>query len=385
MDSSCDIHPLPRLVHGAGAVGQVGDLARELGFRRVLLVADRGMVGAGYVEQVTGLLNRAGMEVIPFHDFGENPDSREVEAGREFAAAAAIDSMVALGGGSSLDCAKGINFLLTGGGVMADYRGHGRLTALLAGTDRRMRPMIALPTTAGTGSEAQSFALISDHQTHAKMACGDHQASFRIAILDPELTLTQPRRLTAVSGYDAISHAVESYVTRAGNTISRMAAREAWRLLSGHYEKVLAQPEDLAARAAMQLGAWLAGTAIEGSMLGAAHSCANPLTKNFGAPHGEAIALMLPHIVRWNRSAAAARYHELIGHPDGPGASTEALASRLEELRRVGGLPERLAAIGVSEVDLEGLAGEAGEQWTGRFNPRDWTVAGALEVYREAL
>lgn len=385
MDSSFDLHPLPRLVYGAGVVGQVGDLARELGLRRVMLVADRGMVECGYVGRVTGLLRKAGMEVVPFHDFSENPDSREVEEGRQAAEAAAIDSLVALGGGSSLDCAKGINFLLAGGGVMADYRGHGHLTARLAGTDRRMRPMIGIPTTAGTGSEAQSFALISDHETHAKMACGDHQASFRIAILDPELTLTQPRRLTAVTGYDAISHAVEAYVTRAGNRISRLAAGEAWRLLSGHFERVLAQPDDLDARAAMQLGAWLAGTAIEGSMLGAAHSCANPLTRNFGTPHGEAIALMLPHVVRWNSAAAAARYHELIGHPDGPGASTEALASRLEELRRAGGLPERLAAIGVGEADLEGLAGEAGEQWTGRFNPRDWTATGALEVYRQAL
>lgn len=385
MDSSFDLHPLPRLVYGAGVVGQVGELARELGLRRVMLVADRGMVECGYVGRVTGLLRKAGMEVVPFHDFSENPDSREVEEGRQAAEAAAIDSLVALGGGSSLDCAKGINFLLAGGGVMADYRGHGHLTARLAGTDRRMRPMIGIPTTAGTGSEAQSFALISDHETHAKMACGDHQASFRIAILDPELTLTQPRRLTAVTGYDAISHAVEAYVTRAGNRISRLAAGEAWRLLSGHFERVLAQPDDLDARAAMQLGAWLAGTAIEGSMLGAAHSCANPLTRNFGTPHGEAIALMLPHVVRWNSAAAAARYHELIGHPDGPGASTEALASRLEELRRAGGLPERLAAIGVGEADLEGLAGEAGEQWTGRFNPRDWTATGALEVYRQAL
>jgi alcohol dehydrogenase len=385
LGSSFDIHPLPRLVHGVGVVGRVGELARELGFRRVLLVADRGMVACGYVERVAGLLSEAGMEVLSFQDFSENPDSREVELGRQVAEAGAIDSLVALGGGSSLDCAKGINFLVTGGGVMADYRGHGQLSARVAGTARRMRPMIGIPTTAGTGSEAQSFALISDHETHVKMACGDEQASFRVAILDPELTLTQPRRLTAVTGYDAISHAVESYVTRVGNTISRLAAREAWRLLDGHFERVLDHPDDLEARAAMQLGAWLAGVAIEGSMLGATHSCANPLTKNFGTPHGEAIALMLPHVVRWNQVVAADRYHELLGHPRGPEASTSALAARLEALRRAGDLPESLTEIGVREADLDGLAAEAGEQWTGRFNPRPWTSVGALEVYREAL
>ena len=382
MDGSFDIYPLPRLVFGAGMVGWAGELARELGFERVLLVADRGMVECGYVGRLTSLLGEAGIGVVPFHDFGENPDTRAVEQGREVAAAAEIDSMVALGGGSSLDCAKGINFLLTGGGRMSDYRGHGLLTARTEVMGRQMAPrmvsMIGIPTTTGTGSEAQSFALISDHETHAKLACGDQQASFRIAILDPELTVTQPRRVTAVTGYDAISHAVEAYVTRAGNTISRSLAREAWRLLSEHYQRVLDQPQDLAARGAMQLGAWLAGAAIEGSMLGATHSCANPLTRNFGTAHGEAIGVMLPHVVRWNGTEVEERYRELAG-------GTVALATRLEALRRAGGLPESLTSLGVAASDLERLAAEAAEQWTGRFNPREWTRAGALEVYRQAL
>jgi len=391
MDGSFDIYPLPRLVFGAGMVGRAGELARELGFERVLLVADRGMVECGYVGRLTSLLDEAGIGVVPFHDFGENPDTRAVELGREVAASEGVDSMVALGGGSSLDCAKGINFLLTGGGRMSDYRGHGLLTARIGRQAvapvvppqappmlPRMLQMIGIPTTAGTGSEAQSFALISDHETHAKLACGDHQASFRIAILDPELTVTQPRRVTAVTGYDAISHAVEAYVTRAGNTISRSLAREAWRLLSEHYQRVLDQPQDLAARGAMQLGAWLAGAAIEGSMLGATHSCANPLTRNFGTAHGEAIGVMLPHVVRWNGTEVEERYRELAG-------GTVALATRLEALRRAGGLPESLTSLGVAASDLERLAAEAAEQWTGRFNPREWTRAGALEVYRQAL
>lgn len=378
MESEFEIHPLPRLVHGPGVLGRLGELTLELGFRRVLLVADQGMVACGYVERATGILNKAGIEVVPFLDFSENPDSREVEMGRQVATERAIDSLVALGGGSSLDCAKGINFLVTGGGVVADYRGHGHLSARVAGTGRRMLPMIGIPTTAGTGSEAQSYALISDHDTHTKMACGDLQASFQVAILDPELTLTQPRHLTAVTGYDAISHAVEAAVTRAGNPISRLAAREAWRMLSCHYQRVLDHPEDLAARAAMQLGAWLAGVAIEGSMLGATHSCANPLTRNFGAAHGEAIAVMLPHVVRWNGLVADHLYQELAG-------GTAALATQLELLRRVGELPESLGRLGVTASDLDLLAAEAAEQWTGRFNPRDWSTAGAREVYQLAL
>ena len=138
------------------------------------------------------------------------------------------DLLVGLGGGSSMDCAKGINFLYTNGGRMQDYWGEGKAT-------QPMLPMIAVPTTAGTGSEAQSFALISDAQTHVKMACGDKKAAFRIAILDPELTLTQPARVTALTGIDAIAHALETYVTQRRNPVSLSFSREAWRLLSAHF------------------------------------------------------------------------------------------------------------------------------------------------------
>lgn len=387
MGFSFDIHSGPRLVFGVGMVERAGELARESGFRRTLLVADRGMHDCGYVDRVRGLLERAGVGVVLFAEFGENPDTRQVEAGRLVAESEGVDSILALGGGSSLDCAKGINFVLTGGGTMVDYRGHGRLAERAsrgAGPREslRMLPMIGIPTTAGTGSEAQSYALISDYETHTKMACGDQQASFRIAILDPELTLTQPRRVTAVTGYDAISHAVESYVTKVGNIVSRLHAREAWRLLNGNYERVLAEPDNYEARGAMQLGAWLAGVAIEGSMLGAAHSCANPLTKNFGTPHGEAIAILLPQIVRWNGGVAGSLYADLVGQED---RSAELLACRLEELRRIGGLPENLTGGGVRESDLELLADEAALQWTGQFNPRHWSRDGAMEVYRQAL
>src|SRR6185369_12939585 len=146
---------------------------------------------------------------------------------------AGIDSIVAIGGGSSLDCAKGINFVLTNGGSMRDYRGHNK-------AEKPMLPSIGIPTTAGTGSEAQSYAIISDAETHAKMACGDDKARFRIVILDPVLTVTQPREVTAIAGYDALSHATEAYVTTKRNDDSMSLARDAFRLLEANYERVLA-------------------------------------------------------------------------------------------------------------------------------------------------
>ncbi len=266
---------------GEGSLSRIGDLAKELGFQRTLLVADRGLVGAGHVGRATTHLKHAGIEVACFHDFGTDPDTLMVEAGRVLAASVGVDSLVALGGGSSLDCAKGINFVLTNGGSMADYRGFGKARG-------PMLPSIGVPTTAGTGSEAQSYALISDAGTHAKMACGDHKAAFKVAILDPELTVTLPRRVTAVAGYDALSHAVESYVTTTRTFVSDLFARDAWRLLEAHYERVLETTPALEARGAMLVGAHEAGIAIEQSMLGATHACANPLTALYGTTHGEA-------------------------------------------------------------------------------------------------
>src|SRR5882762_7621927 len=253
---SFDFHIRTRVIFGEGTLARLGDLARELSFARTLIVADRGIVAAGLVDRGAALLEAAGIAAFSFSEFDSNPDTRMVEAGRVYAAACAVDSIVALGGGSSLDCAKGINFVLTNGGTMRDYLGFGKAS-------RPMLPAIGVPTTAGTGSEAQAYALISDAQTHAKMACGDPKAAFRVAILDPAVTVSQPRAVTAIAGYDAISHAVEAYVTSRRTAMSDLFARDAWRLLERHYERVLAEPGDLIARGAMLLGAHEAGIAIE--------------------------------------------------------------------------------------------------------------------------
>ena len=371
-----------RVVFGAGALARLGTLARELNFRRTLLVADHGLVSSGHVAEATEVLETAGIEVVPFHDFDVNPDTLMCERGRDFAAPLRVDSIIGLGGGSSLDCAKGINFLLTNGGEMRDYWGYGKATL-------PMLPMIAIPTTAGTGSEAQAYALISDAATHVKMACGDPKAAFRVALLDPALTVSQPASVTAAAGFDAVAHAVESYVTTRRNSVSDTFAREAWRLLEANYERVLTHPADLEARGAMQLGAHYAGVAIENSMLGATHACANPLTQHYGTTHGEAIALMLPHVVRWNASFVAARYAELLrasGLRDVDETNAgETLAARLDELKAAGALEDDLHAAGVGQDALEMLASEAAKQWTGTFNPRPFDAGGALELYRRAF
>ena len=356
------------MVFGRGASDRLGELAKELGFQRTVLTADPGLLTTPHVDRARGSLSRAGIEVFVFSDFTENPDTDMVERGRAFASSKNIDSFIGFGGGSSMDCAKAVNFVLTNGGVIRDYVG-------IAKNKKPLLPMIGVPTTSGTGSEAQSYALISDAKTHVKMACSDLSSRFRIALLDPELTVTQPTAVTAITGYDALAHAVETAVTTKRNALSDLYSREAFRLLNGNYARVLEEPEDLEARSAMQLGAFYAGVAIENSMLGATHACANPLTQRYGTAHGRAIAMCLPSVVRFNADTVAQDYAAL--HQNG-----ESLASRLEELAELGSLPRRLRDDGIPEEDLPSLAHAATKQWTGNFNPRPFDEAAALEIYR---
>jgi alcohol dehydrogenase len=376
-----DFHPRTRVVFGQGTVSRSGQVAHELGFRRTLLVADRGLVEAGHVATLQRWLETASIEVVAFHDFGENPDSVMVEGGRTFAARHDIDSIVALGGGSSLDMAKGINFVLTNGGDIGDYRGYGKAALPLL-------PMIGIPTTAGTGSEAQSYAVISDAATHTKMACGDPTAAFRVAILDPALTISAPRHVTAMAGFDAIAHAVETAVTARRTRMSDTFSHQAWRLLAESYERVLASPADMEARSSMLFGAHVAGMAIEQSMLGAGHACANPVTAAYTVTHGLALAMLLPHVVRWNAVVATHLYAALLGSPRRRARdedAAETLARRLEDLAATAGLAMRLRDAGVEESALPTLAEHAAQQWTGTFNPRPFDAAGALEIYRAAF
>jgi alcohol dehydrogenase len=378
-----DFHTPTRVKFGPGTLGSLGELARELGARRVLLVTDHGLEAAGHPQRAQGSLENAGLEVCVFDEVEENPTSRHVEAGAMFARPLGIDLIVSVGGGSAMDCAKGINFLVTNGGQMSDYKGFGK-------AKKPMLPSIGVPTTSGTGSEAQSYALIADEQTHLKMACGDRKAAFAIAILDPEVTVSQPAKVTALTGIDALSHALESFVTTKRSPVSQIFAREAWKLLEGNLERVMKDPGDLEARGAMQVGAYLAGSAIENSMLGACHACANPLTAHYGVTHGLAIGIMLPHVLRFNSSSVAGSlYDELteeVGLRNGqPAKAADVLASRIAELMQLAGLPTRLGACGISDGILPLLAEEANQQWTARFNPRPVGETELLGLYQAAL
>jgi alcohol dehydrogenase len=353
--ASFDFDPSIRVVYAPGGLAGVGERFHDFTCSSVLIVTDPGVGAAGFADRARDSIVSAGIAAKIFSEVRENPTAVDIAAGIAVAEAGdPVDAILAVGGGSAMDCAKGINFLLTNGGQIEDYWGFGKAS-------KPMLPSIGIPTTAGTGSEAQSYALISQAETHIKMACGDRKARFKTVILDPELIGSAPDSVKAAAGYDAIAHAVESFVCTKANPVSRKFAREGFRLLDASLEAFVhgrpdAEPGDVL------VGAHLAGTSIEMSMLGAAHACANPLTAALGTTHGIAVGLMLPVVVAFNIEETSELYEELYGCDD--------LPRRLSELRSALGLPERLQDIGVKESDIPELAEAASKQWTATFNPR---------------
>lgn len=358
------------MIFGPGRLSELPEQVRTFSASSVLLVTDPGVAATGMVDRAQKLLGDAGIRARRFSEVTENPSSIDIDSGLAVAGTGdAIDIIVAIGGGSAMDCAKGINFLLTNGGRIEDYHGFGK-------AKKPMLPSIGIPTTAGTGSEAQSFALISRDETHVKMACGDRKARFHTVILDPELIGSAPRGVKAAAGYDAVAHAVESYVCTKANEVSRMYAREAMRLLDGALERLVEETSEKAGGEAL-LGAHFAGMAIEASMLGAAHACANPLTATYGTAHGVAVGVMLPSVVDFNMARHADRYAGLLGSGD--------LSPRLRQIRASLGLPERLGDLDVASGAIPHLAADAAQQWTGTFNPEPVDEAVYRTLYESAL
>ncbi|GMV67420.1 MAG: iron-containing alcohol dehydrogenase [Candidatus Omnitrophica bacterium] len=382
-----NFHQPVRLIFGEGSFSRIGEVVRSVHGSHALIITDPGILEAGFPQLAGQILSDQGMRVSFFSEVIENPTTETVAACAAVARSERIDTLIGLGGGSSIDTAKGCNFILTNGGRIEDYCGYGKAT-------HPFLPMIAIPTTAGTGSECQSYALISDAATHRKMACGDPRAIPSAAILDPCLTVTQPPLVTACTGIDAIAHAVESFVTQRRTPLSSLFAREAFHLMAESFGQVLHEPNHLEARGRVLLGAAYAGIAIENSMLGAAHAAANPLTARYGITHGQAVGVMLPEVVRYNAMEAHAGelYLQLIeesgingGSLQDKGNPGECLAAWLETILAQGGLPGNMRDLGVQADDLPQLAQMAAEQWTGTFNPRPMNAELFRQLYEQVM
>lgn len=378
--------PPQQVFFGDGSRKQLGDLASKYG-KKILLVSDPGVSSAGHSHSAKEILQKSGLEVFLFDQSIENPTESSVQDCVQVAKKENIDVIVGLGGGSSMDTAKGCNFILSNGGRMSDYWGVGK-------AKKGFLPFIAVPTTAGTGSECQSFALISHDESHKKMACGDKKALPLVTILDPELTISQPHSVSASTGVDALAHALESAVTVKRNKNSARHSQLAFNLIQENLPLVLKDPSNLEYRGNVLLGASHAGAAIEQSMLGAAHSMANPLTVSKGVVHGIAVSMALPEIIKFNASRRAEtnfQYAELArnsGIAEQGSADTHATQLLLERVCLIlgqSGIPDSIATFGFTQEDIPSLASDAFEQWTAQFNPVPISLKDFEDLYFSIL
>ena len=295
---------LPRLMEvGAGASGQLARVLKELGCNRPLIVTDRMMVELGYVARIAGQLEEAGIASQCFADTLPEPTAASIRAGVEMVREGDFDSIVALGGGSPIDSAKAIGILGKFGGEMRDYR-------FPRDVSEAGLPLIAIPTTAGTGSEATRFTIITDETSDEKMLCAGLGFMPIAALIDYELTLSLPPRVTADTGIDALTHAIEAYVSRKASLYSDAQALEAMRLLAPNLRAAFHEPGNRAAREAMMLGATLAGIAFSNASVALVHGMSRPIGAFFHVPHGLSNAMLLPAITAFSIPAAPERYDD---------------------------------------------------------------------------
>jgi alcohol dehydrogenase class IV len=373
------------IVFGEGQAVRLGELVRDAGWRRPLLVTDPGLAAIGMADQARKTLLEAGLEVALFTQVEADPPEPVVLASVEAARLHQADSVIGLGGGSSLDTAKLAALLPRSGETLSEIYGVGRAKG-------PRLPLVLVPTTAGTGSEVTPIAIVTTG-TSEKMGVVSPVLLPDIALLDPELTLGLPPAVTAATGIDAMVHAIEAYTSASANNnpISRALAKTALGLMGAAIERAVNNGSDRAARADMLLGSMLAGQAFANSPVAAVHALAYPIGGHFHVPHGLSNALVLAHVLRFNAPVAAEAYAELapVVFPDlaeiGSQARPAAFADRLSALTNRCGLPSRLRDVGIPAEALERLAEDAMRQTRLLVNnPRPLTREDALAIYQAA-
>ncbi len=374
----------PEVVTGRGVRRLAGRSAANLGARRALLVTDEGVLAAGWSGQVCDALDAQGVAYTVFSRVSPNPRADEVAAGAEAYRAAGCNALVAVGGGSPVDCAKGIGILAANGGRITDYEGVDRIPAAIP-------PLLCVPTTAGAAADASQFAIITDREAGVKLAIVSKTLVPDLTLLDAETLVTKPRDLTAATGVDTLCHAVEAHTSSAASPFTDLLALEAIRLVARHLPRCVAAPLDVDEREGMAQACLYAGLAFSNSSLGAVHAMAHALGGTLDLPHGACNAILLPHVAAWNFEAAPARLVAVaraLGFD--PGAPGEAGAARgvrqaLAEFTGRLGLGGRLATSGVTEADLPGLARKALEDPCMATNARCPTQAEVEGLFRAAL
>ena len=374
----------PEFIFGVGARHRVGFYARNMMARRVMVVSDPGVIAAGWLGGVLADLAEVGIEAAVFNELTPNPKDHEVMAGAAFYARERCDVIVALGGGSVIDCAKAIGIVHANGCSVLAFEGADQVE--VPGP-----PLICIPTTAGTAADISQFCIVVNSDERYKMAIISKTVVPDVALVDPETTLTMDSKLTACTGLDALTHAIEAYVSTASSPVVDVHALAAVKLVWNNIETAVAQPGHLPARENMLLGSLQAGLAFSNASLGAVHALAHSLGGFLDLPHGECNALLLEHVVRFNIATAPERYQQ-VGEAMGldlRGMSERERAKRitteLGALRQRLGIADSLAARGVRSADIPELAHHAIKDACIVTNPRHATLADVQTIYAEAI
>lgn len=369
---------------GSGCLGNALDAVKSRGLRRALLVTDAALVALGLAEQVAGALRERGIEATVFGGVQPNPTVGNVEAGLLALKATGCDCVVSLGGGSPHDCAKAIATLATNGGEVMDYRGVNKLKV-------PPLPLVAINTTAGTAAEMTRFAVITDEVRHVKSSLVDARIAPLVSVNDPELMRGLPPAQTAATGMDALTHAVEAYVSVLATPVTDACALHAIRLVGQYLPRAVAHgKDDLQAREMMSYAQFLAGMAFNSALLGYVHAMAHPLGATYDLPHGLCNALLLPHVEAVNLSACAPRLADVaraLGVPTGgmdDTAAAKAAVQAIHGLRAEVGIPKGLAAVGVRRADFPMLAEQALKDGAGRTNPKKLSLDDIVDIYESA-
>jgi len=377
------INPKTSLM-GAGCVKEIGIYAKNLGATKALIVSGKGRHGGKLAEDIQKILENAGLKAVIFAGADPNPTDISVMEGAEIYRKENCNMIVAVGGGSPMDCAKAVGIVAYNGGRINDYAGVGKVT-------KGIPPLITVNTTAGTASEMTCFSVITDTERHIKMPIGDPRITADIAVNDPELMVSMPPDLTAATGMDALTHAVEAYVSTMATPTTDAAAIKAIELISKYLREAVAHGEDIRARDMMAHAEYLAGIAFNNALLGYVHSMAHQLGGFYDLPHGVCNAILLPCVEMYNKAVCPERFADIaraMGEKIEGLSPEEAADKAIDSIKKLAsdiGIPSGLKGLGVRDEDLELMAENAMQDICRFSNPRELSKEDIVDIYRKAM
>lgn len=371
------------IIFGEGSISRLGDLIKKSGCSRPFLISGKVLTKMGVAGRVMELLEKAGYGAELFNDVEANPSTVTVEKAVQAFKESGGDCIIALGGGSPMDVAKAVGVVAVYGGAIEDYEGGGKVPG-------KITPVIAIPTTAGTGSEVTAFTVITDHARNYKLTVFSYELIPQYALLDPELMMSLPESVAAATGIDALVHAIEAYLSKAASPFSDSMAEKAMELIGGSLRLFVSDRKNKEAASAMLTGSMFAGLAFSWARLGNVHAMAHPLGGYFDVPHGVANAILLPIVMAYNAPAENGRYKKIYQYLT-PDKKTEEnftpdfLVNELRNFTNSLGIPKNLTEVGVREDKIPAMAADAMKSGNILVNPRETTIEDIKALYLAAM